>query len=75
MNYFRDWEDDVRLMILMVVSSVIILSQISIIGMNTCFLLCFDDDMDIESQNMEYLMQVIYKLQTNNLDNPETGSS
>ena len=75
MNYFRDWEDDVRLMILMVVSSVIILTLISIIGMTTCFLLCFDDDMDIESQNMEYLTQVIYKLQTNNLDNPETGSS
>ena len=59
MNYFRDWEDDVRLMILMVVSLVIILSLISIIGMTTCFLLCFDDYMDIESQNMEYLMKVI----------------
>jgi hypothetical protein len=53
LNYFRDWEDDVQLMILMVVSSVIILSLISIIGMTTCFLLGFDDDMDVESQNLE----------------------
>ena len=59
-------------MILMVVSSVIIVSLISIIGMTTCFLLCFDDDMDIESQNMEYLMQVTQNMQKNILDNPET---
>ena len=62
-------------MILMVVSSVIIVSLISIIGMTTCFLLCFDDDMDIESQNMEYLMQVTQNMQKNILDNPETFTS
>ena len=64
--YFRDWEDDVRLMILMIVSSFIILSLISIIGITTCVLLCYDDDIDIKSQNMEYLMEVMQILESKN---------
>ena len=62
-HHFREWEDDVRLMILMIVSSFIILSLIVIIFITTCVLLCSDDDME-ESQSMEYLMQVSHLIRS-----------
>ena len=54
---FRHWEEDVRLMVLILVSSFIILSLISIISITTCVLSFSDHDMD-QSQNMEYLIKV-----------------
>ena len=40
----RNWEEDLRLMLLMFAFSFIILSLISIISITTCILMCCNDD-------------------------------
>ena len=56
-SHCSDQNDDFRLMILFVVFFLIILSLIGIIGLTSCFL-CFEDDIDTDSQNLQYLIQV-----------------
>ena len=51
-------------MILMFVSTFLIVSLVGIIGITSCYLLCFDDDMDADLQNLEHFtkdwVQIVY---------------
>ena len=52
LNHFVFREEDDRLLILILVASFIIIGMIVIIGVVSCVLLCFEDDIgsDIEDQ-------------------------